>query len=401
LPTGGASGDITGVSVAGAGGTSSVIAAAGMAGVAGQSHVPCSGGCTAPLPVCDAVADVCVACTRDAECAAPTPACTSTNTCVQCTSGAFCSGATPVCRLETNTCVECIASSDCVATPDKPVCDASSNSCVGCVSSADCASKSTTPFCHPLTRSCTACIDSAQCNSVYASRCEPTTSTCVPCTVDGDCSQVTGKSACNAGTCVKCTTTNESACVREGYEYSCNPKTNECTGTKRNSVALCGVCVADSECTTSAGISVARCVPMVFGADHVPRGSYCLEAESSGCGRPFGNTTVMTITAISASGAPVDRYCGINQELVTCEAIRDMQDSGDSIRCTNSVSLEPNDSLCGCVRDTDKGTCTTRGQGGLCRPIGGVNRCTIQCGEGSECPTSRSCTSIDSPRYCG
>lgn len=395
--TGGANGG-TAASTAGAG-EGGGLAGAGMAGAAGTPQLPCSGTCGASTPICDTSTNVCVACQKDSECAAPTPACAGSKACVQCTSGAYCPASKPVCRLESNTCVECVTSSDCAAIPGKPVCDLSNDTCVGCVVNTDCAATPATPYCGS-TKTCVGCIDDTQCPSAYLSHCEPTTNSCSPCTVDADCSHIAGKTACSAGTCVKCSVSNETACIKEGFEYSCDPKTNECTNTKKNSIPLCGACVADSECATGTGISVARCVPMVFGPEHTAHGSYCLEAESSGCDRPFGTTAVTAITAVSASGAASARYCGINQELVTCEAIRDMQDGTGNIRCVNSVSQLPDDTLCGCQRKSD-GLCSTRGQGGLCRSISGTYLCTVQCGEGRECTTGRACISTDVPNYCG
>ncbi|HMA95546.1 MAG TPA: hypothetical protein VKP30_22810 [Polyangiaceae bacterium] len=139
---------------------------------------------------------------------------------------------------------------------------------------------------------------------------------------------------------------------------------------------------------------------MTFGPNHVPRGSYCLPVAANGCEQPFGSTLVMTVTAESASGAPSAEYCGIDQGLVTCEAIRDMQDPSNSIRCTNPNTNLPDDGLCGCPRNPITGSCEGPGEGGLCRDINGANRCTIRCGDGSQCTTGRGCTS-KSPAYCG
>jgi hypothetical protein len=128
-------------------------------------------------------------------------------------------------------------------------------------------------------------------------------------------------------------------------------------------------------------------------------GKYCLEAVSSGCDKPFGSTSVMKVTTVSISGAAVDDYCGINQELVTCEAIRDMLDFDDKTRCGNASGVAT-DSLCGCHRDST-GTCTDAGTGGLCRSINGANRCTIQCGGGAECSSNYTCNTAETPKYCG
>jgi hypothetical protein len=198
-----------------------------------------------------------------------------------------------------------------------------------------------------------------------------------------------------ANQCVACTVSNETACGSN----SCNPKTNVCTSTAKNSVALCGACTADSECKIGGATTIARCISMTFGPSATLRGGYCLEAVSSGCDKPYGSTSLMKLTAVSASNAASTDYCGINQELVTCEAIRDMQDANDTIRCTNSSTSQPDDTLCGCTRNSS-GTCIDAGKGGLCRSINSANRCTIQCGNGTDCSSSYTCIS-PAPNYCG
>jgi hypothetical protein len=107
----------------------------------------------------------------------------------------------------------------------------------------------------------------------------------------------------------------------------------------------------------------------------------------------------MKITAVSASGAASDDYCGVNQEITSCEAIRDLQDPSDTIRCSNPSGVAT-DNLCGCHRDVN-GACTDIGTGGLCRSINGANRCTIQCSDGFECTGARTCVDTDSPKFCG
>lgn len=312
-----------------------------------------------------------------------------------------CGGATPVCNESTATCVVCTGNGQCAGTPGRPFCDPVSNTCVSCLSALECSQTPNTPHCHPTSKACVACLSNAQCTVATAARCDLATGTCAPCAADSDCSQIAGKSICNAGACVACTVTNEAPCAKNGLEYSCNPRLNECTQTVKRSVPRCGACVADSECQSLAGNMVARCIPMTFGSTSAPRGSYCLETVATGCEQPYGNTLVMTITSGSVSGASVDAYCGIKQELVTCEAISDMQDATNSIRCTNPLTNQPDDTLCGCQRDPLSGQCKDAGKGGLCREINGANRCTIPCDGGSNCRGDYACTAKSAPQYCG
>ena len=302
-----------------------------------------------------------------------------------------CSRNTPVCDESTNQCVACLANKDC-KTSAKPVCDPDQNACVACLKSTDC-KDTAKPVCDTSTNACVACLANTDCPSATASRCDATTNACAACQNDSDCTQISGKNACSNGTCVQCTVANESACGGN----SCNPKTSECTSTAKGSVTRCGSCVADSECATGGSVTVARCVPMTFNGS--PHGNYCLEAVSSGCDQPFGNTSVMKVTAASVSGAAAEDYCGINQATVTCEAIRDMIDSDNKIRCGNASGVAT-DSLCGCHRDP-AGACTDAGTGGLCRSINGANRCTIQCGGGTDCSSNYTCNTVTPPNYCG
>jgi hypothetical protein len=107
----------------------------------------------------------------------------------------------------------------------------------------------------------------------------------------------------------------------------------------------------------------------------------------------------LKITAESVSGAASDNYCGINQSLVTCEAIVDMRDATDNIRCGDPEG-KADSSLCGCKRDSD-GKCVDKGAGGICGAINGALRCTIQCGSGAECTSDRACKDSESPNFCG
>lgn len=312
-----------------------------------------------------------------------------------------CAGATSICNEATGKCVGCITSSMCAGIPGKPLCDPANNVCIGCLTALDCAQTPSTPSCHPTSKECVGCLSNAQCTLPGASRCDAATNACAPCSADSDCSHVAGKNVCNAGVCVACTVSNEAPCVQNGVEYSCNPKLNECTRTVKRTVPKCGACVADSECQSQPGVMVARCIPMSFGPTGTPRGSYCLETVATGCEQPYGSTLVMTINAGSVSGAPADAYCGIKQESVTCEAISDMQDPTNTIRCTNPLTNQPDDTLCGCQRDPVSGQCLDAGKGGLCREINGAYRCTIPCDGGSNCRGDYACTAKTTPQYCG
>lgn len=449
-PSGGSSGG-TAVGGGGTGGVASggTPAAGGSPSSGGVSSLPCNVTCSGATPICEETTHQCVACAKDTDCPTSAPACssshvcvpctanthcsglkpacnTATNTCVACTEDGNCSGATPVCKTTDgdagaerdagaatdagtaptlNICVECLTSTDCKDLT-KPVCDTTANACVGCLASTDCKDASK-PQCNTAAKTCVACLSNNDCKTAGASKCDNTANTCLPCTADADCTQMSSKKACLTGVagqanqCVACTVSNETACIVGTVANSCNPKTNLCTSTPKGSVNLCGACVADSECTNGVGTILARCISMTFGPSAAPHGNYCLAAVSSGCTQPFSYTSVTKVTSVSASGAASTDYCGIIQKLATCEAVRDMIDASDTIRCTNTTTSQPDDTLCGCPRNA-LGICTSAGQGGLCRAIGTQNRCTIQCGGGSDCPSGYGCISPEpNYYYCG
>lgn len=338
--------------------------AAGTAGTA--PAVPCGGNCPESTPVCNVETQECVACLDDSTCGNAMPACrVADHSCVACTENRHCSGVTTICDTTTNTCVACLDDSAC---------------------------EGTTPLCKLETRTCVGCLESKDCPTATAARCDATANSCAPCTTNADCVNISGKAVCSDGTCVQCTAQDETACGTT----SCNPATAQCTSTPRGSVARCGACLADSECATNAGVSVSRCVPMTFNG--IAHGNYCLESVASGCDKPYGSSSQMRVTAASLSGAPSEDYCGINQLYVTCEAIRDMQDPEDKIRCGDAQGA-PDDILCGCQR-TETGSCDVPGEGGLCRSINGALRCTIACSGGAECTSDRTCDTTSSPSVC-
>jgi hypothetical protein len=324
--TGGASG-ASGTSGAGNGGTSS--GSSGSSGTSGTTGTggspPCNGACTGATPVCN----------------------DATDQCVQCLQSNHCSGAKSVCKTATNTCVECIGNTDCVG--DKRFCDAASNSCVTCLGNTACA-------------------------TAMASRCDA--GECKPCSSNTDCAHISGKAVCSSGECVQCTPTEASACGAN----PCNPVTKRCSAHSTNR-RPCDACDTDANCATPNHF----CVPMRYKGSDRP-GGYCLKETTSagGCTRPF---TVPLTARTSLSGITNRTYCGINETLATCEAVRARLDDQ---ACPGGLDSE----------------CP---QGGICRTVGVTsNTCTYACGEAAECvsppsPSSTCGTGIPptEPTYCG
>lgn len=156
---------------------------------------------------------------------------------------------------------------------------------------------------------CVECLENEHCTDPDAPFCDA--GSCAPCTDSAHCSHNPDRPVCHvdSGRCVECTMEELDACGT----YSCHPDDQECTQTPRGSVSSCRSCLSDSECTTDH-----HCVPMEF--EGTPRESaYCLKLDSAGCESPF---EVLVIEE-SVSGAEMEIYCGINEELTTCEAVHD------------------------------------------------------------------------------
>lgn len=279
-------------------------------------------------------------CRTHADCGGQTPACRANGECVPCLTDRDCANRGGICDEQTFACVECLHDGHC-DDPARPVCDAERYACVTCVSDAE-------------------CTDAA------ASRCDAAAHTCKACASHADCAHLPGLPACSNGGCVQCTQQTEDDCAGQ----VCDPSTLTCTTRDRASASVCEPCEYDSDCPTG-DLPLAqreyRCVPMHFaGAAH---GNYCLKIFATGCTRPYA--TRLDDVA-STSGAAEDDYCGIDQTVTTCEAVRAVGTS-----CTGGIDAE-----CGAPALDD----------GLCRTVAGIaNTCTLPCGSALDCPGNLSC----------
>jgi len=209
------------------------------------------------------------------------------------------------------------------------------------------------------------CEDDLDCPFEEMSRCDLTSQTCEPCLQDVDCAGIDGLPRCDAaeGLCVQCAPATE---AMDCGAQSCDPATRECSDIVRGSRAECEACVSDSDC-----MEEFACVPMEFG--NVPlRGGYCLQETGTGqCTRPFAFP--LPEPRESLSGAAPALYCGVNEDLTSCDAVRAL------------VNNEP------CDDDFD---CPAAG--GICRELGEAGLgCTYACDHGTEC------TGTGIPSTCG
>jgi hypothetical protein len=192
---------------------------------------------------------------------------------------------------------------------------------------------------------------------------------CVACTTDNnnaDCSHIPSRPQCDAGLCVGCTVATEATNCGGN---SCNPATRTCTATPRLSRGVCQPCVADSECTPVDG-ATHRCVRMNYQGTDL--GGFCLRAVP-GCAPPYSTG----ITRESLSGAASTTYCGIDQNMVTCDAVSALLRDAS---CANAGASE-------CMAESAR-----------CETVGVLaDRCTYTCSASGQCPVGYPCGG----GYCG
>jgi len=166
-----------------------------------------------------------------------------------------------------------------------------------------------TPYCDAVNEVCEACLEHAHCTEAGAAQCDG--GDCVPCTDNGHCASVTGASVCEAGSCVQCAIDDTTACTAT---QTCSLIDFQCVDIAPGSVLNCQPCSNDEQCDSGH-----RCIAMDFplGTAH---GHYCL-LDSSTCSRPFS----VTITQPSINGAATTDYCGLNEDMATCEAVNALQ----------------------------------------------------------------------------
>ena len=265
----------------------------------------------------------------------------------------------PVCIDELE-CVQCTADEDEYCTERGLVCD---------IELSDCG---------------TSCSRDDDCTDPKAARCGA--NVCKPCTEDAQCDGIDGlgdaKNACFDGECVDCTPASEGDTCPSNT--TCNPATRECTGIRVGALDICEECVADSQCGENDAASDAhRCVPMFYELpdNRFPNSDtgFCLKSIELGgtCMNPFR----IPVTRSSLSGADPDEYCGINEELATCPAVRALIEDQDC-NPTNGDDDCPQPS-------------------GLCRELPGMtNTCTYLCASIIEClennPAGRPGSTCDS-----
>lgn len=253
--------------------------------------------------------------------------------------------------------------------------------CVPCAAGEDTYCTDQMLVCKPDAMECVDCLQSSDCNDPGAAHCNDSNE-CEACESSTDCDGIEGLSVCDAGQCVQCTPATESG---ECGDKSCDPATRTCTTTVVGSQGVCETCLADSECGDNGTPSTSfRCVAMEYQGEPFPGDGtgFCLKTTEGGCERPY---SITLSDRTSLSGLPLDDYCGIDEAITTCPAVRALL----------------NDDRCLSGADDD---CPT---GGICREVGPLqNRCTYLCGLPAQCPAdppANTCGSSGSggDDYCG
>ncbi len=151
-------------------------------------------------------------------------------------------------------------------------------------------------------------------------------------------------------------------------DTSCDPGTLECSTFRIGTRGACETCVSDSDCDDEDF----RCVQMYYGPSLFPDANtgFCLEiAELDGpgdydCDRPY--VSVLPERPSRSNEGELHAYCGVNEALTTCFAVRAF------------------DMRAPCPDGTE---CPV---GGLCRTLGNGNNaspiCTFECTVDRECP---------------
>ena len=249
----------------------------------------------------------------------------------------ICELETPICNDELR-CVECTAESNSLCLEKMLVCKTDAFECVECNASSDC-------------------------NDPAAAGCNTELNECEGCQSEADCIGIEGRPLCDDGTCVECTPATEGM---DCGGTSCDPLTRECTETTVGSRGTCEACVADSECGEVGSPSEEhRCVEMFYPpGERFPddQTGFCLKVFApGGCAQPYA---IRISDRESLSGDPLESYCGINETLATCPAVRALS--------ANEACLGGEDSECP--------------ESGLCRDVGGLpDRCTYLCASVVEC----------------
>jgi hypothetical protein len=237
---------------------------------------------------------------------------------------------------------------------------------------------------------CVACRDQTDCTDPTAPRCNPQ-GDCVPCSQTEHCAHIEGKTLCDLGQCVQCTSTNDEPCGRDGAgeRYVCDTLARTCSTHQRRSANVCDPCVSDAQCMAGQLCVMQRFDEVGDDPDmgELDVGYFCLWREDAT--QPFA-------PAGSCANAPpyfnarpgsesVDgthaTVCGFR--VTTCAGYKDFIDKA----CDGLTD----DARCGDPRFVSDGYCR--------EALASTFRCTTPCLGADDCNVGAACTAT-APKYC-
>ena len=167
---------------------------------------------------------------------------------------------------------------------------------------------------------------------------------------------------------------------------SCNPFTLKCFAFGPDERATCQTCVSDQNCSNWEH----RCVLMEFDGEPYPNDhtGFCLpEAAQDIAEGPYhcdGEEPYVAVLEdrVSMSGAGPSAYCGVREDLTTCDAVLAQL---DELLCTAGSDDDcPDGGICRYTEDNGKWD----------------DRCTYECTSDSECRNAQGWT-LNCAGYCG
>lgn len=302
-------------------------------------------------------------------------------------------------------------------------------------------------YCLPGTAQCVECRSDNDCGSGERARCDLTSHTCARCNASAQCARFAELKVCTAGSCVECTTSEQSACIGTSKPV-CASAGHVCVACESNSdcgdpskptcdANACRACRGDADCAGKTSGSTAldacyngQCVDCRINVADTRQDVGC--STSNSCdpgsrtcnGKAKGSLSACQPCIADAECRSDHRCIPLNHRSRPvgnyCMRIATM---GCSLSYTAGVltrvstSGAPEATYCGISEERttceaahafdETRTCLVArdcaGQGALCEHVNASAQlfCTYPCLEPRECPSTAPCGGPDGAKYCG